>query len=206
MAPKKIKYCHTMSRKKSVKLAAQKFQEAVDEILEFFQGTKSLKEDLAIWCAEYAVIRLYCDFELLMLSALVGAVNHDSSHFSQHTGLKFPKHMSEDLCTYMITGSGYFDFKGREGLLQVTKRYVPKDNYLYSILKDKKHQNPLEQLTALRNLAAHRSEKAKEAAIQATGAERFKSAGAWLRKQNRFEDLCKSLRRLAASIDRHAPH
>jgi hypothetical protein len=195
-----------MPRKKSVKKAAAKFKLAVERVEEFFEGTESLKEDLAIWCAEYAIIRLYCDFEVLMLSALVGAVNSDSSKFSEYTGLKFPKHMTEDLCTYMIIGSGYFDFKGRDGLLQITRRYVSQENYLYAILKDKKYRPALEQLSSLRNLAAHRSEKAKEAAIKATGAERFKSAGAWLRKQNRFEDLCKSLKKLANSMERKAPH
>ena len=87
-----------MPRKKSIKKSAQKFTASVEEIEEFFQGTKSLKEDLSIWCAEYAVIRLYCEFEVLMLSVLIGAVNGDSSRISQVTGFKLPKHMSEDLC------------------------------------------------------------------------------------------------------------
>ncbi len=53
-----------MPRKKSIKKSAEKFTASVEEIEEFFQGTKSLKEDLSIWCAEYAVIRLYCEFEV----------------------------------------------------------------------------------------------------------------------------------------------
>jgi hypothetical protein len=206
----KVKYVRLgsifMARKKSVKKAAEKFIKAVEEIEDFFQGTAALRENLTIWCAEYAVIRLYCEFEVLMLSTLVGAVNNDSTRISQMTGFKFPKHMSEDLCTYMIIGAGYFDFKGREGLLQTAKKYVAEDHYLYPILKDKKYKAPLEQLSALRNFVSHRSEKAKKAAIKATEAERLKSAGAWLRKQNRFEELCKSIKKLAQSIERKAPH
>ncbi len=198
--------CAFMPRKKSVKKAVIKFLIAIEEIEEFFEGTRALQENLANWCAEYAVIRLYCDFETLMLNSLVGAVNADSSKFSDFTGLKFPKHMSEDLCTYMIVGVGYFDFKGREGLIQLAKRYVRDDHYLYSALKDKKFKEPIEQLCALRNFSSHRSEKAKQAVMKATGAERLKSAGEWLRTQDRFAALCESLKKLARRIERKAPH
>jgi hypothetical protein len=195
-----------MARKKSVKKAAGKFQESVDEILEFFDGTKALQENLANWCAEYAVIKLYCDFENFMLNALIGAVNADVSRFAEFTGFRFPKHMSEDVCTYMIVGTGYFDFKGRDGLLQIARRYVRDDHYLFATLKDKKHKEALEQLCALRNFSSHRSEKAKAAAMVATRAERMKSAGEWLRKQTRFVDLCNSLRKLARRIEKLALH
>jgi hypothetical protein len=195
-----------MPKKKSVKKAVVKFIDAIGEATEFFEGTKGLKDKLCFWAAEYAIIRLYSDFEIFMLNALVGAVNADPSRYAEFCSLTLPKHMNEDLCTYLIVGPGYFDFRGRDGLLQITKKYVNEDHYLYMTLKDKKYKETLEQLSALRNYSSHRSEKAKQAAMKATGAEKFRSAGEWLRAQGRFEGLCNSLRKMARRIERNAPH
>jgi hypothetical protein len=195
-----------MPRKKSVKLAAQRFSEAADIILEFFEKTQGLQEEFHSWCTDYAVIRLYFEFEVLMLSTLVGAINNDTETLSQSLGFDFPKHMSQDVCTYLIIGTGYFDFKGRDGLIQLIKAYVPDAHYLVAIVKDAQYKDSLEQLSALRNFAAHQSAKAKKAAIKAIGGERIASSGSWLRRQDRFKTLCESLKKLAHDIEKKAPY
>ena len=195
-----------MPRKKSVKLSAKRFIEAVDRIQEFFDKTSGLQEEIHSWCTEYAVIRLYTEFEVMMLSALVGAINNDTATLSQTIGFDFPRHLSQDVCTYMIVGTGYFDFKGRDGLIQIVKQYVPDTHYLVAIVKDPDYKDSLEQLSALRNLAAHLSNKAKKAAVKAIGGEKIGSAGKWLRRQERFKSLCDSLKKLARDVDRKAPY
>lgn len=197
-----------MSRKKSVKLAAKTFVRSLYDIFAYFEGTRIavLPQKYQAWCTDYAVIRLYGEFETLMLKALVGAVNNDTDTLSQSSGYKFPKDLSQDVCTYLVIGMGYFDFKGRSGLIRKLGEFVPKTHYLLTIVKDPKYKDTLERLIALRNFAAHHSEKSKQAAIEAIGGERIGSAGTWLGKQDRFEHLCISLKRLANEIEQKAPY
>jgi hypothetical protein len=195
-----------MPRKKSVKLAADVFRDNVTEIQKFFAGTDGLNEENKSWCADYAIIRLYLEFEVLMLKAIVGAINSDTDTLFQSSGIKFPKHLSEDVCTYLVVGNGYFDFKGREGLLKTLKKFVPKTHYLYKIIKSSKYKDALEQLSALRNFAAHGSRSAKKFALTATKATKIGSAGSWLRVQGRFEALLTLLTDLAKKIKHAAPY
>src|SRR5258708_32541037 len=132
-----------------------------------------------------------------MLSALVGAVNNDTTTLSEAVGFSFPKHMSEDVCTYMIVGTGYFDCKGRDGLIQIVKSFLPDTHYLYAVVKDSKYKDALERLSTLRNYATHQSKKSKKAAAQAIGAEKLGTAGSWLQKQGRFAVMCDSLKKFA---------
>jgi hypothetical protein len=74
------------------------------------------------------------------------------------------------------------------------------------ILKDPAYKDSLEQLSALRNFAAHRSEKAKRVAVKTIGGERIGSSGSWLKKQNRFGTMCDSLKELAKAIKKKAPY
>jgi len=194
-----------MPKKKSIKLAVQRFDDAADNIMDFFRGTAGLKEEYNCWCADYAIIRLYREFENLMLDALAGAINNDARTISSTVGFTFPKHMTDNVCRYLIVGTGYFDFKGRDGLIKIVKDFVPGDHYLIKILKDSQFKSPLERLSGLRNLAAHESEKAKEAARKAVGT-KIGSAGSWLRTQDRMEALCNSLKKLSSEIDKKAPY
>lgn len=196
----------TMPRKKSVKLAAVSFSSNAAEILTFFNATSALREEHASWCADYAIIRAYLEFEVLMLKAIVGAINSDTSTLFQSSGVRFPKHLSEDACAYLVVGTGYFDFKGRDGLLKTLKRFVPETHYLYKIIKSSKYKGSLETLVALRNFAAHRSESSKKRALAATQAEKIGSAGTWLRVGDRFEELVSMLIRLAKKIKKDAPY
>lgn len=195
-----------MPRKKSIKKAAKIFTDAAKEVHDFFDKTSGLKEDYHCWCTDYALIRLYREFETLMLDALAGAINNNASTISSTAGFDFPKHMSESVCRYLVIGTGYFDFKGRDGLIKTVKEFVPENHYLVTIVKDAKYKDALERLSALRNFSAHNSEKSKSAAINAIGGEKIGSAGSWLRKQDRFKNICESLKELAADIEAQAPY
>jgi hypothetical protein len=194
-----------MPKKKSIKLAAKRFVSRIEEIEKFFANTVALQDEYNEWCADYAVILLYREFEGLMLKTIVGAVNIDTETLFESSGVKFPKHLSEDVCTYLVIGTGYFDFKGRDGLLKTIRKFVPKTHYLYTTVKNAKYKDALEQLSALRNYAAHDSEGAKRAVLLATKAAKIGSAGAWLRVGGRFEDIASSLKKLAGRIKKEAP-
>lgn len=196
-----------MSKKKSIKLTARTFCERADAILGYAaklspHATQAEKS----WIYDYAVIRLYREFESLMLEALVGAINHDSKTLSANFGVDFPKHMSNAVCEFVVTGGRYFDFKGRDGLTKLLKRFIPSNHYLVVAVNDARYKDALDRIVALRNFAAHDSEQARKKAKEALGLERLASSGTWLKRQKRFDALVDSLKRLAREIERGAPH
>ena len=196
-----------MPRKKSVKKAAQDFATEADALVAFLASASQGQTDEHVsWLHDYAIIRLYREFESLMLSALVGAVNNDTSTISATSGIRFPKHLTDEVCEYLITHGGYFDFKGRSGLIKLIKRFVPSNHYVLNAVKKTKYRTALERLSALRNFAAHESVQSKAAALSAIGAKRVGSAGSWLKRNTRFEDIATSLKDLAADIEADAPY
>ena len=141
-----------------------------------------------------------------MLDCLVGAINNDSSTVSARTGIEFPKHLTDEVCEFLITGSGYFDFKGRDGLIGTLKKYVPDTHYLVTIVKKAKYKDTLNKLSALRNFAAHESPVSKRSALSAIGGKGISSSGAWLKRQNRFAEIADRMKELADEIEISAPY
>jgi hypothetical protein len=195
-------------RKKSAKLAAQAFRKNADEVVLFAQAISiaGLSKQHVTWGHELAIIRLYREFETLMLEALVAAINNDTATISARAGLSFPKHLTDEVCEYLIVGTGYFDFKGRDGLVSVLKKYVPDTHYLVVAVKKAKYKTALERLTALRNFAAHGSAVSKSGAMTAVGAKRLATAGAWLKVSGRLQQIVDPLKELADDIEAAAPY
>lgn len=196
-------------RKKSIRLAARTFQTNVDDILAFAQRAKTapaITDMDESWCFDLAIIRVYREFEDLMLSCLVALVNGDSTTFSAHKKRDFPAHMNVEVCEYLICGDRYFDFAGRSGLIGTIKKIVPAGHWLPTIVGDAAYRAALDRLSALRNFAAHDSAVSKKRALEAIGRERMSSSGAWLKRQNRLETICASLKAMAQRIEAQAPY
>lgn len=195
-----------MARKKSVKTSANRFKAAADDISSFLTTVSQGQSDSHVtWLHNYAIIRLYRAFESLMLDCLIGAINNDTSTVSAKAGINFPKHLTDEVCEYIVIGSGYFDFKGRDGLLKTLKQFVPDNHYVITAVKKDKYKNTLEQLSALRNLAAHESGKSKRAALAAISAQRLSASGAWLKGKGRMTAIISKLKELADEIHLAAP-
>ena len=196
-----------MPRKKSVKLSAKQFKGEVDRICTFLvEASKNQTDEHVSWLHNYAIIRLYLEFESLMLDALVGAINNDTSTLETTTSVAFPKHLTDEVCKFLITGTGYFDFKGRDGLIKTLKSFVPDTHYLLEAVRKPVYKPALERLTTLRNFAAHESAASKRAAIAATGGTYLSSSGAWLKRQNRFNSIADQLKALAEELRGKAPY
>ncbi|MFF7925535.1 hypothetical protein ACFZDP_31060 [Streptomyces mirabilis] len=196
-----------MARKKSGKLAAETFNASSQRIWDFVleaEGAK-LSDQAMTWIYEAALIKTAVAFEKLMLDCIVTAVNNDTSTISGNTGIEFPKHLTDEVCEYLVTGGSFFDFKGRDGLLRTIAKFVPKSHYLYQVIKDPKHRDPLNLLVALRNFAAHESPVSKSSALRETGNQRMGSAGSWVKRQRRFEFLLVNLEKVANDIAAEAP-
>lgn len=140
-----------------------------------------------------------------MLEALVGAINNDTTTVSSSSGIRFPKHLTDEVCEYLVTSGGYFDFRGRDGLIKLLKGYVPDDHYLLVAVKRQKYVAALERLVAIRNFAAHESPKGKVAAKKAVGG-RIAFAGTWLKSGSHFTDINSRMRQLGEEIREAAPY
>ena len=195
-----------MPRKKSVKHSAQVFREAANDITTFLTNASVNQSDQHVsWLHNYGIIRLYREFESLILDALVGAINNDTATVSATTGIVFPKHLTDEVCEFLITGTGYFDFKGKSGLVKTLKEFVPPTHYLVTTVKKPTYNDSLERLSTLRNFAAHESAPSKRAALEAIGGERIESSGAWLKREGRFQVIVENLKALATDIENAAP-
>jgi cupin superfamily acireductone dioxygenase involved in methionine salvage len=202
-----------MPRKKSIKRSAELFITEANRISDFLNEAKKLaKSQYISWAYEYGVIRLYREFEALMLDVLVGVINNDTSTLSRSTGVTFPKHLTDEVCRYLIVGNGYFDFRGRDGLINTLKKYVPDDHFLLNIVKKEDYKGALKLLPAIRNYSAHKGLLAKRRALEAVGQKRMSDAGSWLKKSSgpkkgtRLEELIKQLIELAKEIYNHASY
>ncbi|MXY14672.1 MAG: hypothetical protein F4Y53_03175 [Proteobacteria bacterium] len=195
-------------RKKSGKKASEIFKKQVRDIEEFLgkQNLSTFSDAHISWAHDYAIIRLYREFEDMILNCLIAAINGNTQHLSKTTGVNFPKHITDEVCEYIIVGDRFFNFRGRDGLIKTLKKYLPDNHYLVTIVKKPAYKDALERLTALRNFAAHDSKPSKKHALQAVGGQRLASSGAWLKTQNRFKNISASLMRLANEVQQRAPY
>lgn len=197
-----------MPRKKSGKTAARKFRETIERIEQFADETACLdiSDQALTWSYEAALIKTYVAFERLMLDCIVAAINNDTSTISARTGIAFPKHLSDEVCEYLVTGGRYFDFRGRDGLLKVIKSYVPDGHWLLEAVKQPQYKDQLNIMVALRNFAAHESPASKRKALEVLGQQQIGSAGAWIKRQRRFSTVTAALNNLASEIETRAPY
>ena len=196
-----------MPKKKSVRLCSQQFREEAKKLLEYCETAhKKLPSNEHLNLVyDGAVIKLYSAFERMMIGALTGAINNDTSRLSTTTNVQFPKHLTDEVCEYIIIGSGYFNFRGRDGLIGEVRKYVPCNHYLVEAVKNPVYKDSLDLLCTLRDYAAHGGTASKNNALTATGQKRIGSSGSWLKSQNRFQDLISKINELSEDIEKGAP-
>jgi hypothetical protein len=196
-----------MPRKKSIRRSATRFLDDVYAIDGFLRSaTPHVSDDQVSWIHEYAIIRLYREFERLVLECIVGAINNDTETISSKMGIAFPKHLTDEVCEYLVIADRYLDFRGRDGLIRLVKRFVPDDHYLVDVMKRPRYRQSLERLSALRNLAAHSGAVAKRRAKSVLQVERIGSAGTWLKREGRMQAILDSMAILATDVRRRAPY
>lgn len=159
-----------------------------------------LPKQATSWAYEAALVKVAISIERLMLQVLLAAINRDSAALSAATSVTFPKHLPKQVAQYILIQDGYFDFKGRDGLLKTIRKHLGPTHPLYLTVKDPKYKSPLDRLIKLRNWAAHESEQGKRAAKAELGSSRVLSPGSWLKSQNRLRDLVAELDGLGVDI------
>jgi hypothetical protein len=85
------------------------------------------------------------------------------------------------------------------------KQFVPDKHFLVTSVKKDAFKAHLEQLSALRNFAAHDSDVAKERSRTAVGV-KHSCAGSCLMKQDRLQGIIRGLKKLSAELREAAPY
>ena len=194
-------------RKKSGRHSAEMFLTEVERLRSYIEEVDSagLSDQATTWAYEAALLKSMVAFERLMLECLVAAINNDTSTISSAANVIFPRHLTDEVCEYLVVGGGYFDFRGRDGLIRELRKYVPDGHWLLVVVK-KSDKEALDRLVALRNWAAHESAQSKRVALIAINAQRAGSAGSWLKKQARLGGLLDVLDGIGREVARGAPY
>ena len=149
---------------------------------------------------ENAIIMTYKAFEQYALRTMIACLNHSHAHFEEEYSIKLGKHINDDVCEFLITNGGFFDFKGRSGLTQKLNKVIGKDNPTAKVFKKDEHKPLIDKLCAIRNYAAHNSTQSKKSAMNVYDLHRISSAGSCLKQQNRFKEIIDGLIALANDV------
>ena len=110
-------------------------------------------------------------------------MSRDTSQYARDRSIDLPKHLSRKICTCLLTGLGFFDFRDVSDLKGKAKRIlVPRNNPFRGIPRD--HAKRIDEFRIMRNYIAHRSDTAKHRLkrvyTDAYGLERFREPGDFL--------------------------
>ena len=152
------------------------------------------------FCYENAIIMVYRSFEHFLLRIMVSCLNHDHSHFEESYGIKLGRHINDDVCEFLITKGGYFDFKGNGDLKKTLNKSIGQKHPVVKVFGNGTYSKTIQKLYVLRNYAAHNSPQAKKAVLNEFNLQRVKSAGSLLKQQGRFQNIINELTQLANDI------
>ena len=149
---------------------------------------------------ENAIIMTYRSFEHFILRIMISCLNHDHSHFEENYGIKLGRHINDDVCEFLITKGGYFDFKGNGDLKKMLNKTIGQKHPIVKVFGNGTYSKTIQKLYVLRNYAAHNSPQAKKAVLNEFNLKRAKSAGSILKQQGRFQSIISELEQLAIDI------
>ena len=180
-----------------------KFNEELDRINGYVDRCKVVfkEEDLYLtYCYENAILMVYKEFEIFIERLLISCLNHDHSCFEEKYGIRLGKHINDDVCEFLITKGGFFDFRGYSGLIKTLGDALGSHHRLIALLKENNYKTYIEQLCAIRNYAAHNSKQSKQSAKKAFDLQSISSAGSCLKQHNRFTTILTKLKELCNQV------
>ena len=194
-----------MASEVSIKTVAKKFSSQLDTISDFVQEHRGTGNGVFVfYIYDYAIIKIFKDFEELLLDTIVGLINQEAPYTASATGHKGTKSLKKRDAENLFIGNKYFSFKGQNGLLKQIKTFFPANHWFINILSDIKYNQTFDILIPLRNFAAHSSKIAKKNAVKAVGLQQLGYSGKWLKVDNRFGNIVNDLKDIATRINTQA--
>ena len=191
----------------NIQNVCDEFTENINEVERYINKCKTVfveDKDYLYYSYENAVILLYKSLEKFILRTMISCLNHDHSHFEAKYGIKLGNHINDDVCEFLITKGGYFDFKRKSGLNKVLNAAIGANHNIGKVIKQTKYGPTIDQLCTARNYAAHNSVQSKREVMEVYKLERISSPGKFLSQKNRLQKLINGLKDLSDEV-KHTP-
>lgn len=132
---------------------------------------------------EAMVLKVYVTWEIFAEELMVACLNRDTSKYAKHKAMALPKNLTKDICSCLINGLNYFDFRSTGEIKGIARKILPqKYNPFEVILKD--DRDKIDELSQMRNYIAHKSQKSRNALLKMYkdnyGFSRFREPGPFL--------------------------
>lgn len=106
-----------MANEVSLKKISKKFISEIKEIQNFLdQSILHNNKIHIVYCYDYAVIKVFKEFEEFLLKIIIGIINQNAYYIASNNGLKGKKSIKKKDAKVSFLGNSYFSFKGNQGL------------------------------------------------------------------------------------------
>jgi len=138
------------------------------------------------------VFHICANWEILVETLLIDCLNWDTSRFKEFTGIEIPKNVTREICTAIVLGRGYFDFRSTDNLRQIANEMlVPQFNPFKEIPKS--NGDKVDEFFKIRNYLAHYSDAARRSLKKVYrdnyGLKTFRAPGEFLLAKDRKTGL-----------------
>jgi len=156
-------------RKASAQVSFDLFREdlfACEQLLQKIYADASLltlNEKRAIY--EAFALNICAIWEALVENLLVDCLNQDSGQYSSFLNARLPKHIPREICSAMVTGLNYFDFKSVGHAQNIARKLLADRHNPFKAIS-KTDSRKIDEFFAIRNYVAHYSGQAERALKQ----------------------------------------
>ncbi len=110
---------------------------------------------------EAFVLKIYGLWESFVEEILVDCLSRDTSQYAKQRNTSLPKHLSRKVCSCLLSGLSFFDFRDVSDLKGKAKSIlVSHHNPFQEISAD--HARKIDEFRIMRNYIAHRSDAARQ--------------------------------------------
>lgn len=128
--------------------------EISDKIISDVSLFKEKEEKIEL--IESLVLKITSQWEVLVEELMIDCLNRDSTQYSVYLDSNLPKHIPRALCTAMIQGLGYVDFKGVSDIKRKAKQILVDEFNPFKEIR-KIDGDKIDELYKFRNYIAHLS-------------------------------------------------
>jgi hypothetical protein len=151
-------------RKASAKVSLDMFRKdlfAYEQLLQkvYADATHlTLPEKRAIY--EAFVLKICAIWEALVENLLVDCLNQDSRQYSSFINTSLPKHIPREICSAMVTGINYFNFKSVEEVQKIARKVLVDRHNPFKAISNSNSKR-IDEFFKMRNYLTHLSGQAE---------------------------------------------
>jgi hypothetical protein len=109
---------------------------------------------------ESFVLKICVTWEVFAEDLLAACLRIDASHYSEYMGTRLPKRLSREMCTILISGYRYLDFRSISELQSISKNILVDEHNPFPRIP-KSDSAAINEFFQIRNYVAHKSRVAE---------------------------------------------